>query len=56
MGLIFDLQGNYYQTIRAYNEATRINPEYEKAWAAKNEDIRIVGTRNYLDFVQRGYS
>jgi tetratricopeptide (TPR) repeat protein len=56
MGVVFDLQGNYYQAIRAYNEATRINPEYEKAWAAKNEDIGIVGMRNYLDFVQKGYS
>ena len=56
MGAVFDLQGYYYPAIRAYNEATRINPEYQKAWEAKNEVIGIIGLRNYLELVQKGYS
>jgi tetratricopeptide (TPR) repeat protein len=56
MGVIFDLQGKYYPAIQAYNEATRINPEYQKAWIAKNRDIEIIGMKNYLELIHRGYA
>ncbi len=56
MGAIFDLQERYFRAIWAYNKATLINPRYQKAWEAKNEDIGIVGMRNYLDFIHDGYS
>lgn len=49
MGVIFDFQERYVDAIGAYNTATQINPSYEKAWYNKNQDINIIGLKNYME-------